>query len=202
KVPYLKQLMMESNGKRVGEDGAPQPLQGAPGICGVPGTDCQHSVFQWMHQSPAEAPAEFLLPVAPHGARAEHQEALMANCLAQASALMLGRDRAATAALGGDPALVPHREFPGNRPSTLILFDGLTPRRLGALIALYEHRTAAQAAMLGFNAFDQWGVEYGKSLAGRIAPLLQTGGEAPDPATAASLATIRAMRAGPGGSDA
>ncbi|MEM0944885.1 MAG: glucose-6-phosphate isomerase, partial [Pseudomonadota bacterium] len=105
-VPYLQQLMMESNGKRVGEDGAALPLQGAPVIWGVPGTDCQHSVFQWMHQSPAEAPAEFLLPVAPEGARAEHQEALMANCLAQASALMLGRDRAATAALGGDPALV------------------------------------------------------------------------------------------------
>ncbi|MEM9735354.1 MAG: glucose-6-phosphate isomerase, partial [Pseudomonadota bacterium] len=83
-VPYLQQLMMESNGKRVGEDGAPLPLQGAPVIWGVPGTDCQHSVFQWMHQSPAEAPAEFLLPVAPESARAEHQEALMANCLAQA----------------------------------------------------------------------------------------------------------------------
>lgn len=189
-VPYLQQLIMESNGKRVSEAGEVLAAQGAPVIWGVPGTDCQHSVFQWLHQSPAVAPVEFLLPVAAKGAREAHREALIGNCLAQASALMLGRDAEATAAMGGDADLVAHRVFPGNRPSTLMMFDDVTPARLGALIALYEHRAAAQAAMLGFNAFDQWGVEFGKTLAGQITPLLSGDGEAPDPATAASIAEI------------
>ncbi|MEM7507548.1 MAG: glucose-6-phosphate isomerase [Pseudomonadota bacterium] len=204
-VDFLQQLIMESNGKRVDHQGRILPLQGAPVIWGGPGTDSQHSVFQWLHQSPASAPVEFVLPVgAAPGASgdASHQQALIANCLAQASALMLGRDAEATrAAMSAEDAdaLVPHRVFPGNIPSNLILMDALEPARLGALIAFYEHRVAAQAAILGFNAFDQWGVEFGKTLANRILPLLSDDdgtvpSSAPDPATAASLAEIVKLR--------
>lgn len=199
---YLQQLVMETNGKGVTLDGSPAPLLAAPILWGAAGTDAQHSFFQWLHQAPRPCPVEFVLPVGPSD-RPEHRDALVAHCLAQASALMLGRDRAATeaamAAEGADPAeiarLAPHRTFPGDRPSVMLTIEEVTPRALGALIALYEHRVAAAAAMAGINAFDQWGVEYGKTMAGRIAPLLAgEPGAAPDPATAAAIAAIRAVR--------
>jgi len=200
---YLQQLIMESNGKGVTTAGTAAPARAAPVIWGAPGTDAEHSFFQWLHQSPAGAPVEFLLPVAPETGRPAHQRALIAHCLAQGSALMLGRDlaetRAALAAEGLDETeiarLAPHRVFPGNRPSVTILMRDVEAQSLGALIALYEHRVAAQAAMLGINAFDQWGVEFGKTLAGRIRPLLEgSEDEAPDPATAALIAEIVGWR--------
>jgi len=179
---FLQQLAMESLGKSVTADGTPAPLSAAPIIWGMPGTDAQHSFFQYLHQHPAPCPVEFVLPLSAGAAREAHQRMLIAHCLAQASALMLGRDTPD-----------PHKAMPGNRPSTILTLDAVTPHGLGALIALYEHRVVAAAALSGINPFDQWGVECGKSLAGQIEPLLAGAeGEAPDPATAASIAQIRA----------
>jgi len=210
---YLQQLVMESNGKGVTANGAPAPLSAAPIVWGAAGTDAQHSFFQWLHQAPGICPVEFVLPLAAAPERQAQQTALTAHCLAQGSALMLGRDRAATEATmageGADPVeiirLAAHRMFPGGRPSTLILMDGLTPARLGALIALYEHRVAAAAWMAEINPFDQWGVEYGKTLSRRIAPMLadQPGAgheAAPDPLTARLIAEIQ-TRGHPGNTD-
>lgn len=155
---YLQQLDMESNGKTVTRDGAPVAAATGPLVFGEAGTDAQHSFFQWLHQSPDVVPVDFIAAVkTPYGSK-EQQAALLSNCLAQSAALMSGRDNAAE----------PHRHFAGNRPSTTILLDELSPRTLGLLLALYEHIVFVQGAVWQINSFDQWGVELGKALAQRL----------------------------------
>ena len=181
---YLQQLEMESNGKRVDRAGRPLPFGTSPVVWGEPGTNGQHAYFQMLHQGTDVIPVEFIAVKTPaHGLIDQHQK-LLANCLAQSQALMLGKtaaeaaaETAPTAAAGLDPAvLAQHRAFPGNRPSTTFVLDALTPRSLGALIAMYEHRVFTSGALWGINSFDQWGVELGKALAGRLLPRLADGG--------------------------
>jgi glucose-6-phosphate isomerase len=161
---YLQQLEMESNGKRVDKQGQVVPYSTSPVVWGEPGTNGQHAYFQMLHQGTDVIPVEFIaVKHAAHGL-AEHQPQLLANVLAQAQALMLGKDDA-----GG------HRHFPGNRPSTMLVLDRLDPQSFGALIALYEHRVFCAGALWGINSFDQWGVELGKVLAKDIAPRLASG---------------------------
>lgn len=156
---YLQQLEMESNGKRVTVAGAPVGRHTAPVTWGGVGTDAQHAVFQLLHQGTHQIPVEFVAAIAPdHDLDPDHHLTLLGNCIAQGAALMTGRSNAA------DPA----RDYPGNRPSTTILMDRVDPASLGALIAFYEHRTFANAVMLGINAFDQFGVELGKEMAKAI----------------------------------
>ena len=164
---YLQQLEMESNGKRVGSDGQPLPFETSPVLWGEPGTNGQHAYFQMLHQGTSVVPVEFVAvkeaAYAPHDLPGHHTK-LLANALAQAQALMRGKEDA-----GG------HRHFPGNRPSTFMLLERLTPASLGALIALQEHRVFVSGAIWGINSFDQWGVELGKVLARDIEPRLQSG---------------------------
>ncbi|MBL8323646.1 MAG: glucose-6-phosphate isomerase [Rubrivivax sp.] len=180
---YLQQLEMESNGKRVDLAGDTLPFATSPVVWGEPGTNGQHAFFQMLHQGTDVVPVEFIaVKHAAHG-HADLHAKLLANCLAQGQALMLGKSAEAaaaehppTAAAGFDrAALARHRTFPGNRPSTTLVLDALTPRSLGALIALYEHRVFASGALWGINSFDQWGVELGKALAGELLPRLEAG---------------------------
>jgi glucose-6-phosphate isomerase len=166
---YLQQLDMESNGKRVTLDGEPVGVQSGPIVWGEPGTNGQHAFFQLLHQGTKLVPCDFIVFCRSHHALGEHHDLLVANCLAQAEALAFGRTAEEVRAAGVDEALVPHRTFPGNRPSSVILADQLTPAVLGALLALYEHKVFVQGTILGINSFDQWGVELGKRLATRIA---------------------------------
>ncbi len=155
---YLQQLEMESNGKSTGLDGRPVTRATAPIVWGGVGTDAQHAVFQLLHQGTHLVPVEFLATVEPGDRRdPEHHRQLLLNAFAQGAALLAGRESA-------DPA----RFYPGDRPSTTILLDRLDPATLGALIAFYEHRTFANAALLGINPFDQFGVELGKEMANRL----------------------------------
>ena len=152
---YLQQLEMESNGKSVKLDGSAVERATAPIVWGGVGTDAQHAVFQLLHQGTHLVPVEFIASVEPgHTLAPEHHRQLLINCFAQGAALMAGRQ-------SDDP----HRSYPGDRPSTTILLDRLDPRTLGALIAFYEHRVFANAALLGINPFDQFGVELGKEMA-------------------------------------
>jgi glucose-6-phosphate isomerase len=152
---YLQQLEMESNGKSARIDGSPAGRATAPIVWGGTGTDAQHAVFQLLHQGTHLVPVEFLAAIEPgHGLAPDHHGALLANCFAQGAALMAGR-------ASDDP----HRDYPGDRPSTTILLDRLDSATLGALIAFYEHRVFANAALLGINPFDQFGVELGKEMA-------------------------------------
>ncbi|MBB6424323.1 glucose-6-phosphate isomerase [Sphingopyxis sp. JAI128] len=156
---YLQQLEMESNGKSVTFDGQPLAQQTAPITWGGVGTDAQHAVFQLLHQGTHLTPVEFVVAREPdHLLDDAHHETLVANCIAQGAALMAGR-------ASEDGA----RNYPGNRPSTTILLDQVTPRSLGALIAFYEHRVFANAVLLGINPFDQFGVELGKEMAKGLA---------------------------------
>ncbi|MDP3706911.1 MAG: glucose-6-phosphate isomerase [Polaromonas sp.] len=161
---YLQQLEMESNGKRVDSGGKALPFDTSPVLWGEPGTNGQHAYFQMLHQGTTVVPVEFV--ALKHAAHAlpGHHDKLLANVLAQAQALMQGKADA-----GG------HRHFPGNRPSTFLLLERLTPASLGALIALQEHRVFVSGAVWGINSFDQWGVELGKVLAKDIEPRLQNG---------------------------
>jgi glucose-6-phosphate isomerase len=171
---YLQQLEMESNGKSVRLDGSPADRTAAV-VWGGVGTDAQHAVFQLLHQGTHLVPVEFVAAIEPGDRLAEdHHRQLLINCFAQGAALMSGR-----------PAEDPHRAYPGDRPSTTILLDRLDPATLGALIAFYEHRTFANAALLGINPFDQFGVELGKDMARKL-----DAGDAPDfdPSTQALIA--------------
>jgi glucose-6-phosphate isomerase len=155
---YLQQLEMESNGKSVTRDGAPIGRATAPITWGGVGTDAQHAVFQLLHQGTHLVPVEFVAAIEPdHGQAPDHHRQLLTNCFAQGAALMAGRQ-------AEDPA----RSYPGDRPSTTILLDRVDPRTVGALLAFYEHRTFANAALLGINPFDQFGVELGKEMARAI----------------------------------
>ncbi|MGB7406446.1 MAG: glucose-6-phosphate isomerase [Pacificimonas sp.] len=164
---YLQQLEMESNGKRVRADGSPLEETSNAIVWGGVGTDAQHAVFQLLHQGTHVSPVEFVAVREPgHDLDPSHHRQLLANCFAQGAALMAGRsDADALAAADGDAALAKAKSFPGNRPSTTILVDSLSPRALGALLAFYEQRTFALATLLGINPFDQWGVELGKEIA-------------------------------------
>ncbi len=156
---YLQQLEMESNGKSVKADGSPVDGPTAAITWGGVGTDAQHAVFQLLHQGTHIVPVEFIASKEPgHSLDPEHHRTLLVNCFAQGAALLRGKDNA------DDPA----RAYPGNRPSTTILLDDVTPEALGALIAFYEHRTFANAMLMGINPFDQFGVELGKEIAKSI----------------------------------
>jgi glucose-6-phosphate isomerase len=152
----------------------------APVIWGEPGTNGQHAFFQMLHQGTDIVPVDFLVAAEPIDADAHHHRLLFSNCLAQAEALMRGRSRAdvdamlAKSGMNADEAaqLAPHKVFAGNRPSSMILYRRLDPMMLGRLIALYEHKVFVQSAIWDINAFDQWGVELGKELASRLAPIV------------------------------
>ncbi|MEA3122706.1 MAG: glucose-6-phosphate isomerase, partial [Paraburkholderia sp.] len=163
---YLQQLEMESNGKSARLDGAFVDYATSPVTWGEPGTNGQHAFFQMLHQGPTIVPIDFIAVLRPEHPLSNHHPKLLANCFAQSEALMLGRtaDEARKVAGPGKPELVPHLVFPGNRPSTTLLLEALTPRSLGALIALYEHKVLVQATVWDINPFDQWGVELGKIL--------------------------------------
>ncbi|MEL7013004.1 MAG: glucose-6-phosphate isomerase, partial [Pseudomonadota bacterium] len=157
---YFQQLEMESNGKRVTLDGQDLDGPSGPVVWGEPGTNGQHAFYQLLHQGTQIVPCEFMVAARGHEAELDHHHLmLLANCLAQSEALMRGRDHEN-----------PHRTFPGNRPSTTLIYDRLSPFRLGQILALYEHRVFVEGAMLGLNSFDQWGVELGKELAKSMEP--------------------------------
>lgn len=179
---YLQQLEMESNGKSVAMDGSPLPGPSGPVVWGEPGTNGQHAFYQLIHQGTTPVPCEFLLGARGHEPDLAHQHRLLvANCLAQSEALMCGRpyDAALSAAqaqglTGADAErLAHHRTFAGNRPSTTLIYDLLTPHRLGQILALYEHRVFVEGVILGINSFDQWGVELGKELATALRPIIE-----------------------------
>jgi glucose-6-phosphate isomerase len=180
---YLQQLEMESNGKGVDLAGEPLPFGTSPVVWGEPGTNGQHAYFQMLHQGTDVIPVEFIAVKTPaHGLADQHRK-LLANCLAQGQALMQGKtaaealtERAPTADPAFDRAcLAQHRSFPGNRPSTTLLLQALTPRSLGALIAMYEHRVFVTGALWGINSYDQWGVELGKALCNALLPRFESG---------------------------
>ncbi|HET8598246.1 MAG TPA: glucose-6-phosphate isomerase [Castellaniella sp.] len=186
-VPYVQQLDMESLGKSVDQDGRPVGVPTGPAVWGMPGTDAQHTFFQWMHQGSDGAPVDFVLCCQADHHWAAHHRQLLANCLAQREALMRGKTLAQATdeclAEGMSPQqarrLAPHRVHPGGRPNHLIALPRLSPYSLGALLALYEHRVFTQAVIWGVNPFDQWGVEYGKVLARGIAAALTPDGGGP-----------------------
>lgn len=173
---YLQQLDMESNGKCVTRDGDPVDTPTCPAIWGEPGTNGQHAYFQLLHQGTDLTPIDFIAALRPAHEMEHHHTALLANCFAQSEAFMKGKTidevRADLQAQGLAPEeverLAPHKTFPGNRPSNTILMERLTPSTLGALIALYEHKTFVQGVIWNVNSFDQWGVELGKVLAKKI----------------------------------
>ncbi len=178
---YLQQLEMESNGKRVDASGEALPFATSPALWGEPGTNGQHAYFQMLHQGTDVVPVEFVAVKKARHALAGHQTLLLANVLAQAQALMVGK-----ADSGGQ------KNFPGNRPSTFLLLDELTPTTLGALIALQEHRVFVSGSVWGINSFDQWGVELGKVLAKDVEARLLSGDTAGlDGSTAGLLALMR-----------
>jgi len=163
-APYVQQLEMESNGKRVRTDGAPVSVETAPVIWGGVGTNSQHAYMQLLHQGTSVIPADFIGFAKVLAQGSEEHDALVANMLAQSQALAFGRT-----ADGADAALSDHRAMPGNRPSTTIIASQLSAATLGALIALYEHSTFVQGCIWDINSFDQWGVEHGKQLAATVA---------------------------------
>jgi glucose-6-phosphate isomerase len=195
---YLQQLDMESNGKHVDLGGERVDYETGPVVWGQPGTNGQHAFYQLIHQGTRLIPCDFigfdrsLNPLGPH------HDLLVANLLAQTEALAFGRTYDEVAAEGGPAAQIPHRVFEGNRPTTTLFAEALTPFTLGSLIALYEHRVFTQGTVWNIDSFDQWGVELGKVLAGKIAPELQSDDEpelAHDSSTTALIRRYRAARA-------
>jgi glucose-6-phosphate isomerase len=178
---YLQQLEMESNGKRVDRDGNAVDYDTGMVVWGEPGTNGQHAFYQLIHQGTRMIPADFLAPMHSQNPLGEHHAILLANCFAQTEALMVGKTAAEARAeleaqgLHGEAleALLPHKVFPGNKPTNTLLFDKLDPHTLGMLIALYEHKVFVQSVVWNINPFDQWGVELGKQLAGKILPELR-----------------------------
>jgi len=173
-VPYLQQLEMESLGKSVDIAGRPVTVPTGPVVWGMPGTDAQHTFFQWLHQGTDGAPVDFIVCQQADHSWAEHHQQLLAHCLAQREALLKGKtyEMALQETRHDDPEhrqwLAQHKVHEGGRPSNLIVLPRLSPYALGALVALYEHKVFVQALIWGINPFDQWGVEFGKALAHRI----------------------------------
>jgi glucose-6-phosphate isomerase len=195
---YLQQLDMESNGKHVTLEGERVDYNTGPVVWGQPGTNGQHAFYQLIHQGTRLIPSDFigfstsLNPLGPH------HDLLVANLLAQTEALAFGRTREEVEAEGRPRDQVPHRVFEGNRPTTTLLADALTPFTLGSLIALYEHRVFTQGTIWAIDSFDQWGVELGKALAGKIAPELEAEREPEldhDSSTTTLIRRYRAARA-------
>jgi glucose-6-phosphate isomerase len=199
---YLQQLEMESNGKGVTMSGAPAPVATGPVVWGAPGTNGQHAFYQLLHQGTQVVPCDFMVAAEGHEPDlAHHHRLLVANCLAQSEALMRGRTLPAARDMlqkagfsGADlDRQAAHRTFPGNRPSTTLIYHRLTPHRLGQILALYEHRVFVEGVALGINSFDQWGVELGKVLATEMAGLLDgADAAAKDGSTRALIAFLRA----------
>jgi glucose-6-phosphate isomerase len=189
---------MESNGKSVNLDGNPVDYQTGPVVWGTPGTNGQHAYFQLIHQGTKVIPCDFLGFVLPSHAVGDHHDLLMANLFAQTEALAFGKTREEFDAEGVPVAQVPHRTFRGNHPTNTILASKLTPKVLGQLIALYEHKVFTQGTIWNVDSFDQWGVELGKVLAARIVPELQAEGDPKpghDPSTNALIRRYRRLRA-------
>jgi glucose-6-phosphate isomerase len=196
---YLQQLTMESNGKHVTVRGEPVTYETGAIYWGEPGTNGQHSFYQLIHQGTKLIPLDLIAFAQTLNPLGEHHDLLIANVFAQAEALAFGKNEDEVRAEGTPEALVPHRTFEGNRPSSTILAERLTPRVLGALVALYEHDVFTQAAVWDIDPFDQWGVELGKALATRIIPELQVSEEPPlahDSSTNALIRRYRALRRG------
>ena len=193
-VAWLQQLEMESNGKRVHLDGTRVDLATTPPIWGDVGTNSQHAFFQMLHQSPQAHPVDFILPIeAPHPYQDQHRM-LIANCLAQSAALMRGKtaeevraELSARMDAEDLEAAVPHRVFPGDRPSSTLLMPRVDAYHLGALMALYEHRTYVMSLIWEINAFDQWGVELGKKLTGELLRAMEGADVDLDPSTRSLL---------------
>jgi glucose-6-phosphate isomerase len=201
---HMQQLDMESNGKYINRAGQRISYRTGPVIWGTPGTNGQHAYFQLIHQGTQLIPVDFILPVNSHYPEVDHQSILLANGLAQAEALMKGKTaeevRAELVKEGYEgtalEALLPHKVFPGNRPSNILLFPKLTPEMLGQLVAMYEHKVFVQGVIWNINSFDQWGVELGKQLAKAILPDLQEGTEISphDSSTTSLIKLIKELR--------
>jgi glucose-6-phosphate isomerase len=186
---YLQQLDMESNGKSVDLDGRPVEMQTGPIVWGQPGTNGQHAFYQLIHQGTKLIPCDFIGFAHANHDLGDHQNMLMANFFAQTQALAFGKTREEVAAEGVPAQQVPHRTFPGNRPTNTFLLDRLTPYTLGQLVALYEHKVFTQGTVWRINSFDQWGVELGKQLALAIVPELDAA-EEPEPRHDSSTNTL------------
>jgi glucose-6-phosphate isomerase len=192
---YLQQLTMESNGKHVTVDGTQVNYDTSPIYWGEPGTNGQHSFYQLIHQGTRLVPCDFIGFCQPLNPLGNHHDLLMANLFAQTEALAFGKTAVEVQAEGTPQWLVPHRTFEGNRPSTTILADRLTPGTLGCLVALYEHMVFTQGVIWNIDSFDQWGVELGKVLAGQIIPQLADGSDSKLQHDSSTNALIRHYRA-------
>ena len=201
---YLQQQDMESNGKSVNLNGKPVDYSTGPIVWGEPGTNGQHAFYQLIHQGTNVIPVDFLVAAQPHEQLPPHHDKLVANVLAQAEALMLGKTREEVVtelanqglAKAAIKALAPHKEFPGNRPSNVLMYPKLTPERLGSLVALYEHKVFVQGAIWDVNSYDQWGVELGKQLAKALLPKVRGEAKADghDSSTKGLVATYLKMK--------
>ena len=169
---YLQQLTMESNGKSVTRSGLPVAVETGALYWGEPGTNGQHSFYQFIHQGTSTVACDIIFPARSQADLAGHHDVLISNALSQAAVLAFGRSASELENRGVSPDLIGHKVMPGNRPTTLISFPELTPRVLGSLIALYEHMVFTQGVIWGINSFDQWGVELGKEMANSISPFL------------------------------
>jgi glucose-6-phosphate isomerase len=190
---YLQQLEMESNGKQTGRDGEAVGVATCPVLWGEAGTNGQHSFYQLIHQGGRLIPCDFIALRASDFPLPGHHAKLLANCLAQSAAFAFGQTRGEVEATGTPEDLVPFKVFPGNQPSTTLVLPALSPRSLGELIALYEHKVFCLGVLWNLNSFDQWGVELGKQLANRLTPLLAGDGDetAFDASTRGLLAALR-----------
>ena len=200
---YLQQLDMESNGKHVHIDGSRCRDDTGPVVWGEPGTNGQHAFFQLLHQGTEIVPVDFLVAAEPTDADLHHHELLVANCFAQSQALMVGRSEAEVEAVMGRAGASPeaiaavkaHKQFDGDRPTSTFLYRKLDPRMLGRLIALYEHRVFTMAAIWDTNPFDQWGVELGKELANKLAPIVSDAGASLDGLDGSTAGLVEHRRA-------
>jgi len=192
---YLQQLEMESNGKHVDLEGRPVDWHTGRVVWGEPGTNGQHAFYQLIHQGTRLIPCDFIGFLRSLNPLGNHHDLLMANLFAQAEALAFGRTAEQLEEEGSPPEQIPHRVCPGNRPTSTILADELTPASLGALVALYEHSVFTQGSIWGIDSFDQWGVELGKVLAVRIAPELEASDEPELDHDSSTNALIRRYRA-------
>ncbi|MEE4309983.1 glucose-6-phosphate isomerase [Pseudomonas alliivorans] len=184
---HLQQLDMESNGKSVRQDGTPVSTDTGPVIWGGVGANGQHAYHQLLHQGTQMIPADFIVPIVSFNPVSDHHQWLYANCLSQSQALMMGKTKSEAEAelrekgMGEDDVqkLAPHKVIPGNRPSNTLVVERISPRRLGALVAMYEHKVFVQSVVWGTNAFDQWGVELGKEMGKAVYHRLTGGTEEP-----------------------
>ena len=193
---YLQQLIMESNGKSVTNDGEAVPTQTSAVYWGEPGTNGQHSFYQMLHQGTSIVACDVLVPAKSHNPAGDHHDVLVSNALAQATVLAFGRTQEQVQQAGTAENLVTHKVMPGNRPTTLITLDEIDPFALGSLIALYEHMVFVQGIVWGINSFDQWGVELGKEMATTISPYLTNSEDLSkfDAATQSAINWYRANR--------